>query len=213
MSDSSPTTGAAGAAPDSPAGRDAGQSPSSAASESSPAVATTGPPGDTPTEPAAEVTHPSWCDRQACTAQPAPRLEDYQGGVDYGRHLSVTVSPGGHAMRLTQAVAPWATATILTVREDLPFVGVDLPTLGAYLAELGAVPGGPLTDAELADGRDRADWVQLAAGVWTADPAGRYLARRVAELITGENVDPLRLVADLRRSFATYTALTEGRRR
>lgn len=171
------------------------------------------PPPEQPIEqrpPAAEVVHPAWCDRQACNARPVPRLEDYQGG-DYGRHVSATVHPAGHALRLTRAVAPWSTMTFLTVSEDVPFVHIDLATLGACLGELGVAPSGPLADAEHADGRERAGSVRVPAGAGPGDRARRYLARRVQALVTEEGADPLRLVAELRQAFAVYTALSEGR--
>ncbi|MGJ3228887.1 hypothetical protein ACQEUV_26560 [Micromonospora aurantiaca (nom. illeg.)] len=171
-------------------------------------------PSPEPQPPAdAGLTHPSWCDPQACTAKPAPQLEDYQGGVDYGRHVSATARPAGHAMRLTRAVAPWSTLTFLTVQEDAPYVAIDLATFGACLGELGVAQSGPLSDAELADGRERAGSVRVPAGTGAGDRARRYLARRVQALVTEEGADPLRLVAELRQAFAVYTALSEGRSR
>lgn len=122
MSESPPTTGAAGAVPDSPAGRDGVES---SLQLGSPAVATTGPPGHT-------------------------------------------------------------TATV--------------------------VPSGPLTEAELVRGREQVASVKFPPA-WTADVAGRYLASTVEALVTAERVDPLRLVDELRSTFAVYTALAERRPR
>ncbi|MFG2056648.1 hypothetical protein ACGFI9_21760 [Micromonospora sp. NPDC048930] len=193
---------------DSPAGRDDAAIPSG-----SPAVATAGPPGDNPIEPAAAVTHPSWCDRQACTAQPTPTMDDYREAGAFGSHVSAVVGDGLEKLRLTQSVAPWSTSVFLKVIDDhvLPLASFDLHMLGRYLAELGCSPAGPLTEAELIRGRDRAGTVTFSPA-WTADPAGRYLAGAVEALVTAERVDPLQLVDELRAAFAVCTALAEGRR-
>lgn len=200
-----PDVGAVGAVPVPPAGRD--RRSESPLQSGSPAVATAGLPGTTPSDPAAaEVTHPSWCDRQACTARPAPSLEEYRGGGAYGKHVSAEVGTGAAVMRLTQQVAPWQTATYLKVHDDFAFMGIGLDELRRYLGQLGAAPSGPLTEEELAAGREHAERLWLPPA-WTADPAGRYLASAVEELVTAERVDPLRLVDQLRRAFATYAVL------
>lgn len=225
------STGSDAGAPDPPAGRDSDEN---SLQSSSPAVATAGLPGDAPAgdvyesaadraagdedeaAAAVEVTHPVWCDLRVCTAQPAPSMDDYRGPHgSYGQHVSVTVGAGLERLRLIQMVAPWPTAVVVKVVDDhvtaggLPLASFTLSDLGRYLGELGAVPSGALAEAELARGRDRAGRVVFPP-VWTADPAGRYLAGAVQALVTAQQVDPLRLVEELRGVFAVYLALAGG---
>lgn len=160
---------------------------------------------------AAEVVHPSWCDRQACTAKPTPTMDEYVVAGAHGRHVSAKVGGGAEKLRLVQSVAPWSTSVILYVVDDhvLPLAAFDLATLGRHLATLGAVPSGPLTEAELAGGRDRAVLIG-GSPVYTRDMAGQWLAYAVRDLVTAGQVDPLRLVDQLRRDLAVHVALTDG---
>ena len=71
------------------------------------------------------TTHPAWCDRARCTADPASQAAGYRPGVG-GGHRSAPVpldrtcafpvpARAGEAW-LTQAVAPWPCSTYLLVR-------------------------------------------------------------------------------------------------
>jgi hypothetical protein len=71
------------------------------------------------------ATHPAWCDRSRCTADPASQAAGYRPGAG-GEHRSAPVPldltcamwlPGRHGEAwLTQAVAPWLCSTYLRVR-------------------------------------------------------------------------------------------------
>ncbi|NJP33724.1 hypothetical protein [Micromonospora thermarum] len=138
-------------------------------------------------------------------------MEQYAGAV-HGQHKSAKVGAGAEKLRLVQAVAPWSTSVVLKVVDDhvLPLASFDLSTLGHYLAELRAVPSGPLTEQEMADARERAVRV-LFPPVYGAEDPPRYLVNMVRELLLADQVDPLRAVARLREAFAVYTVL-ESRR-
>jgi hypothetical protein len=71
------------------------------------------------------TTHPAWCDRTRCTADPASQAAGYRPGVG-GEHRSAPVpldltcafpvpARAGEAC-LTQAVSPWPCSTYLRVR-------------------------------------------------------------------------------------------------
>jgi hypothetical protein len=71
------------------------------------------------------ATHPAWCDRSRCTADPASQAAGYRADVG-GEHRSTPVpldltcaiwlpDRAGEAW-LTQAVAPWPCSTYLRVR-------------------------------------------------------------------------------------------------
>jgi hypothetical protein len=74
------------------------------------------------------VTHPSWCDRDACTAvEFRPTADEYRelGAGRSGLHASklLAVSPGygangGLTVQMQQLVAPWVCGTFLVVRTE-----------------------------------------------------------------------------------------------
>ncbi len=99
-----------------------------------------------PTETPCGATHPAWCDRTRCTANPARQANGHRPG-EGGQHRSAPVrldltcafplpANAGEAY-LTEAIAPWPCSTYLHIRtgEDEVFMPVEYaaPVLSALM--------------------------------------------------------------------------------